>query len=109
MVDFDVRSKIIEVHSKDKHEPCYVHDHILRQHFGEYGLMIDKAIKTTGKASIQLNLSSAALVELVDWFYGTPILFALDTTNATTVIAFPSTLRSFSRHSWHPCSIRHAW
>lgn len=41
MVDFDVRSKIVEVHSNDKDEVFYIHEDLLRKHFGKYGQMID--------------------------------------------------------------------
>jgi len=32
--------------------------------------MIDRAVKTTGKASIQLGMSDGALEEWIDWLYG---------------------------------------
>jgi hypothetical protein len=71
MVCFDVNSDVVEVHSADDEEDFfYVHEDLLRQQFGNYGAMIDEAVKNTGTYSIQLNLSHQALEQWVKWLYG---------------------------------------
>ena len=79
MVYFDARSPVIEVHSSDGEGLFYIHEHLLRQQFGNYGLMIDEAIRTVGKASIQLGLSDGALKEWFNWIYGEPMASNCDT------------------------------
>lgn len=69
-----MRSRTIEIHSKDRGLPFYVHETLLREASGLYGAMIDHVLKTTGKAAMRLNLSHGALAIWTMWLYGTPMV-----------------------------------
>lgn len=71
MVQFDPRSRVVEVHGNAGDAPFYVHEDFLRQPSAGYGAMIDHALATGGRASIRLNLSQGALAEWTKWLYGT--------------------------------------
>lgn len=71
MVQFDPRSRVIEVHGNYGGAPFYVHENFLRQPSGGYGEMIDHALASSGRATIRLNMSQGALAEWTKWLYGT--------------------------------------
>lgn len=73
MVYFDVNSDVVEVHSTDGKDFFWVHEDLLRQQFGNYGAMIDEAVKNTGKYSIQLKMSHGALEQWIKRLYGEPL------------------------------------
>ena len=71
MVPFDPRSRVIEVHGNYGGAPFYIHEDFLRQPPAGYGAMIDRALATTGRATLRLDLSQGALAEWTKWLYGT--------------------------------------
>lgn len=71
MIQFDPRSRVIEVHGNYGGAPFYVHEDFLRQPPRGYGTMIDHALATTGRPIPRLNLSQGALAEWTKWLYGT--------------------------------------
>jgi hypothetical protein len=51
MVDFNVRSKVVEVHSNNKDDVFWVHDDLLRQQFGPYGMKVTTQYRDLGSDS----------------------------------------------------------
>jgi hypothetical protein len=97
MVYFDVSSDFIEVHSTDGKDFFYVHEDLLRKQFGNYGLMIDEAFKTTGKGSIQLKLSHGALEQWIKRLYGEP----LEKNNESKYLKSLLELYEYSHNQFH--------